>query len=197
MKLRYYLRGLGLGMIVAAAFLAAVYQHQGAALSDREIMSRAADLGMTMPETAMLATQTSTQDATATETAAQETKVTAAADSGQAALSSAAETVSAAESTTTKESAAKESTAVKESAAVKESTAAKESIAAMVTLTVAHGDDSSRVARKAAAAGLVPDAAAFDAYLCQNGYDRRISAGTYEIASGATQEEIARKITGR
>lgn len=65
----------------------------------------------------------------------------------------------------------------------------------IVTFVVQHGDSSISVARRAQDLGLVVSAADFDVFLCQNGYDKRISVGSYEIAVGASEKEIADKIT--
>ena len=64
-----------------------------------------------------------------------------------------------------------------------------------VTIQVVRGDSSVSVSKALAEAGLVENATAFDRYLCNNGYDKRISIGTYEIVMGTTEEEIARIIT--
>lgn len=44
-------------------------------------------------------------------------------------------------------------------------------------------------------AGLVSSASEFDRYLYQNGYDKRIRTGVFEIPAGADAEEIAKIIT--
>ncbi len=64
-----------------------------------------------------------------------------------------------------------------------------------VTFRIQNGAGSSGVSRDLAAAGLVEDAAAFDTFLCDNGYSKRLRAGTYEIVPGSSEEEIARIIT--
>ena len=46
-------------------------------------------------------------------------------------------------------------------------------------------------------AGVIESAAAYDNYLYQNGYDKRIIAAVYEIPVDADEEQIARIITGR
>ncbi len=65
-----------------------------------------------------------------------------------------------------------------------------------VTIKISGGDSSYSVSKKLAAAGLVEDAAAFDTFLCDNGYSRSIHTGTYEILPGTSQEEIAKMISG-
>lgn len=67
--------------------------------------------------------------------------------------------------------------------------------AGAVTFRIQNGAGSSGVSRDLAAAGLVEDASAFDTFLCDNGYSKRLRAGTYEIVPGSSEEEIARIIT--
>lgn len=63
------------------------------------------------------------------------------------------------------------------------------------TIQVVSGDSSDRVARKLEEAGIIASASEFDRYLCSNGYDRRISTGTYTIPEGSSDQEIAKMIT--
>ena len=65
----------------------------------------------------------------------------------------------------------------------------------IVTFEVYQGDTSVSVSRRAKEMGLVESAADFDVFLCRNGYDKRISIGTYEITIGATEKEIADIVT--
>lgn len=51
MKLKYYLRGIGIGMIVTTLLLAFSFSNREAEISDEEVMERAAALGMVMAET--------------------------------------------------------------------------------------------------------------------------------------------------
>lgn len=50
MKLKYYLRGLGIGIIVTTMILAISFSRKGNDISDEEVMARAAQLGMVMPD---------------------------------------------------------------------------------------------------------------------------------------------------
>lgn len=67
----------------------------------------------------------------------------------------------------------------------------------VVKIKVASGDDSGTVARKLQIAGLVDNASEFDAYLMQHGYDKKIAVGEKEIPMDATWIEIAEKISSR
>lgn len=64
-----------------------------------------------------------------------------------------------------------------------------------VTVVIEFGVTSSRVSEILEEAGLVEDAAAFDDYLCSNGYSRKITAGVYEIRPGTSEEELVAIIT--
>lgn len=72
-----------------------------------------------------------------------------------------------------------------------------EQAAELVEISIYKGDDSGTVARKLYNAGLVDNAAQFDAYLMQHGYDKKISVGIVKIPVGATWLEIAEKLAGR
>lgn len=64
-----------------------------------------------------------------------------------------------------------------------------------VTVVIEFGVTSSHVSEMLEEAGLVENAAGFDNYLCNNGYSRSITAGTYEIMPGTSEEEIVKIIT--
>lgn len=68
--------------------------------------------------------------------------------------------------------------------------------AAVKTITVNHGDGSYTVAKKLEDVGVVTSAITFDTFLCQNGYDKRLRTGTFSIPADASDEQIARIVTG-
>lgn len=61
-----------------------------------------------------------------------------------------------------------------------------------IVLEIAEGDSSYAISRKLEEAGMISSAAAFDRYLYDNGYDRRLRAGTYEIPADTQPEDIAK-----
>ena len=69
--------------------------------------------------------------------------------------------------------------------------------AGTITIKIVRGDSSDSVSRMLEEAGLVDNATAYDKYLCQNGYDKSIRIGNFELPADATGEEIAKLITGR
>ena len=66
-----------------------------------------------------------------------------------------------------------------------------------VEIVVIRGDSSVSVARRMYEAELVESAVDFDRYLCENGYDKVICVGTYNIPYGLSFEEMAKIITRR
>lgn len=64
-------------------------------------------------------------------------------------------------------------------------------------LNIVRGDDSGTVSRKLQNAGIIDNATEFDAFLMQHGYDKCISVGVVEIPMGASWMEVAEKIAGR
>ena len=67
----------------------------------------------------------------------------------------------------------------------------------LVEIKVIPGDSSVSVARRIYEAGLVESAIELDEFLCQNGYDKSISVGNYEIAKGSDFDTIGKIITRR
>lgn len=64
-------------------------------------------------------------------------------------------------------------------------------------LEIRRGDSSDKVSRRLQEIGLIEDAKSFDRYLCDNGIDKRISVGNYLIPTDSSEEEIAQIISGK
>ena len=188
MKLRTYLRGLGLGLIVAALVTGVGSQQT---MSDEQIKSRAKELGMMEGHTYLNQVDAAIETEETTET--EETAETVIVETLESESRVELESETAAEETKVQETAPEaESEPVEESREQPvEDTMAPET----VTFQIHSGDSSVSVAKRLAEAGLVGDAKAFDRYLCQNGYDKKIRTGTYEIQSDSSNEEIAKIIT--
>lgn len=69
--------------------------------------------------------------------------------------------------------------------------------AGMKTVVIVGGDGSYTVAKKLEDAGVVSSASSYDTYLCENGYDKKLRPGTFQIPAGANDEQIARIVTGQ
>ena len=200
MKLKYYLRGLGIGMMVTALILGISFSNrQGQAaqtMTDDQIRERAAELGMVdsgeltlaeLQNSAKQPTENTLEDVKETqETQTEVSPVT----TTEPEITTQPETTKAPEATSEPEATeAPAITTVPDTAAPEQGQTAG--------ITINRGDDSGSVSRRLYEAGLVEDARVFDSYLCNNGYSRSINPGTYEIASGTSEEEIAKIITGK
>ena len=206
MKLKYYLRGLGIGMIVTALILGISFSNRqdqtSQIMTDDQIRERAAELGMVdSSELTLAALQNSAKQPT--EGTPEETTQTQEQNNIEVVPETTvpAETQATAEPETTQEAEATaepepEKTAAPETTVEPEVTEAPQRTQT-ASITIQRGDDSGSVSRRLYEAGLVENAKAFDNYLCNNGYSRSINPGTYEIAPGTSEEEIAKIITGK
>ena len=66
-----------------------------------------------------------------------------------------------------------------------------------IQIVISKGDDSGTVSRKLYNAGLIENAAEYDAFLMQHGYDKKISTGTKIIYAMDSWQEIAEKLTSK
>lgn len=84
-----------------------------------------------------------------------------------------------------------------EQKAPSEEASSQQTTAAAASVTIISGDGSYTVARKLEEAGVVSSASAYDDFLCQNGYDKRLRTGTFQIPAGASDEQIAKIVTSQ
>ena len=203
MKLKYYLRGLGIGMAVTALILGISFSgrqgQEAQTLTDEQIRERASKRGMVdSSELTLAALPNSAQPQTTMEPEVTEESETMTEPEATAEP----ETTTEPEATAEPEMTTKpEATAAPEMTTEPEATKEPELITApeqsQTTITIKKGSDSGSVSRMFYEAGLVENAKAFDNYLCNNGYSRSINPGIYEIAPGTSEEEIAKIITGK
>lgn len=201
MKLKYYLRGLGIGILVTTVILslAGVGRKN---MTDEEVVKRAKELGMV--ESTLLSDlpdQTKTDEVRPTEPEISLQPETSEPEES----ASTPETPAAPEETTTTQeapAASEETTTTQETPVAPEETPVSPEdgnpdtpAGETVTLVIGRGESSTTVSKNLKKAGIVEDAAAFDRFLCNNGYDKKIITGTYEIPYGASEEEIAKIIT--
>ena len=214
MKLKFYLRGIGLGIIVAVALCISAGMKNDQ-ISDEEIIKRAEALGMVpSSETLNESVDEAIRDGLETE------EMTENDASGDAAAVKVNEDIHATEPDETEvnpdeadnsnfdetpPAAGSDGAATPKvtPTLTKEVTPAPtkepdkdtndtENDTEYITVVVERGSGSDTVARKIEAAGLVANASEFDRYLCNNGYDKRISAGNHKIPINAREEEIAK-----
>lgn len=169
MKLRYYLRGLGIGIAVTALIMG-LSDQDARPLTDAEIKAKAATLGMVESDSLRLADVSVTPE---------EESQFPEKESSVEPQPSDAEAEQPSPPPETGESDVDAFSGQEET----------------VSITIEAGSGSGTVCRQLEEAGLIKSAATFDRYLIDNGYSKRISTGTYEIRIGSAEEEIAKIIT--
>ena len=195
MKLKYYLRGLGIGIIVTTVILAVSFSKKEIKMSDEEIIARAAQLGMVMQETETTEQGDTEQDPDGTDTGAKTEVVT------EQTASELLEERTAAEETAQNTEAAAEDVAAEaqeNSANTDEETQAQQEAAGaedpsgVYRLVIQKGDVCRIVCEKLAENGVISDAETFRQYLSQIGYASNMRVGNYDIPYGLSNEEIAK-----
>ena len=187
MKLKYYLRGLGIGIIVTTLVLMVAFSGKKEKLSDQEIMQRAEQLGMVMADEGQ--TETGTEENTGTEAqpeTEQDVQNTEAGteENDDENTENASEPETEPQTEAAAEPAAPEDTTGNVVGEVKQETSGE------VAFTVKSGESSDTVAFNLYKAGLVDDATAFNRYMISKGYDSRLRTGDFKIRSGASYDEI-------
>lgn len=183
MKLKYYLRGIGVGILVTTVILMIAFAvHKEQPLSDDEIMERAAQLGMVMPDKLPVSDKLSdTVQANEPEEQTDE-------QTGQIE-----------KDTSETESAASENDGSEPSKGQAEQSQEGEKtqkeVIEQVEISIVGGEYSDVVCKKLKKAGIIEDADDFNKYLAKSGYDNLIQPGNYVIPVDATYDEIIKIIT--
>lgn len=241
MKIRYYLRGLGIGIVVAALLMGFTKGGQKETLTDAEIVERAKSLGM-VESSVLSADLGNKQDLSVNDISelnqqedAQQTESESEKDNPEQVESEIetnnptqtdsekeiakdnpeeVESVTESEKTgeTTKTDAENVKTDQADAADKTDNSKDTEPVTSdeiidkqepenttekRYVVTIYSGDGSRTVANRLEEMGVIDDAAAFDRYLCQNGYDKRLTTGNHEIDAGADKKEIAEALVKR
>ncbi len=232
MRMRYYLRGLGIGIVVTALLMGFTKGGQKETLTDAEIVERAKSLGMvessvlsadlgdkedisvndiseadqqevmpeTEPETADNTEQTEPETTDNTEQSKPET--TDNTEQSKPETADDAEQSKPETADDTEQTEPETANNTEQSKPDKETEADNPEKVGTVTgnryvVTIYSGDGSRTVANRLEEMGVIEDAAEFDRYLCQNGYDKRLTTGNHEINAGADEKEIAEALVKR
>ncbi len=67
----------------------------------------------------------------------------------------------------------------------------------IVNFTINGGQFSEQVSKNLEASGLVDDASKFNEYICEKGYDNYLQPGNYDIPKGSSYDDIAKILTKR
>lgn len=212
MNLKYYLRGLGLGIVMTAIIMGIASSGKKETLTNEEIMEKAKELGML--DDADLAeyleeVKTETEERVRNEIAAEyaaanpegnqkeisEKSQTAGQTSEESDVER--ETEEGGEEETEQEGMIGNGEDRGKPVSQKEEseTAGESEVEEPVVFTVRKGETPYSIGKRMEEDGLLPKDADFDRFLVDNGYDRKIVAAEYEIPVGADMEMIAQIIT--
>jgi len=198
MNLKYYLRGLGVGIVVTSLILGIGLGGRKETLSNEEIKERARALGMVEePVTVAEAAAQQEEELPEAETTDDPQLKDDAADEADAELpvSASAEPEASTAPETSAEpapSAEPEASATPEAVTTPKAGDETAETKEIVDITINPGEGSYAISRKLEQSGLIDDAAEYDAYLCDNGYHTKLRAGVHKIPMGSTREEIAK-----
>lgn len=214
MRLKYFLRGVGIGILVTTIILTATHASERR-MSDSEVIDRAIELGMSF-SASHSGQQSSTEEASSEESSAgQENSGDDVTDDLQHESEAETEMGSQSPSETASELAGDgEALPGKESEAVtgmttQATTETAETTTELTTenendgsaagvmnnevtctISITKGMSSRTVCDMLKQNGIIEDAADFDRYLIKTGYDDKIRVGEVEVNSGMTYEEL-------
>ncbi|MCR5272180.1 MAG: endolytic transglycosylase MltG [Lachnospiraceae bacterium] len=205
MKLKYYLRGAGVGMIVTAIIMSIAFGqiNKNNDNGDTEISTETEDHGETLKsssetetsETETSETETSETESTETETeiSTEEKQDTEADTSIEDGLDTETDASKEDASDTGTDTSAEESTVTESDAEDEENV----SVTKSYTISVVGGETSDVVARHLEELGIIESASDFNQYLEANDVDHLLRPGTYDIQAGLDYESIVSILTKR
>lgn len=194
MRLKYYLRGLGLGVIFTALILMISFRIHGTSLSDEEIIKRAEKLGMVMPESQQ------SEDTEALQTLGGGSLNEDSENAEPASEGNTPEPDVPGQGEDTPDDNAQGNSnpePANQNTANPETPDNGETTPQSVTITVTPGETCRQIAEDLMSHGLVGDAEDFRLYMFNNGYDELILQGSFELPYGASYEQIAAILTAR
>ncbi len=194
MNLKYYLRGLGLGIVMTAILLGITSGGRKEALTDDEIITKAKTLGMIEDSELAGYVDKARADAEAGMRTEIEKELR---NSLQAEIRAEVESEVKAEMQAEQIlQQPEEEAADTEGKEGETAEASKEPEPEPVEFTVYSGELPQEISSRLEQAGLVESASEFEKFLLGNGYDRSIVAYKYRIPADADEEQIAKIITG-
>ena len=189
-RFKYYLRGCGLGILVASlVFIVSLHAH-GGAMSDEKAMQRASELGMIMPDD----TQTQEAETQTTELPVKETNLPDTQRTTQAVTQKVPQNDT--QKQTERDTSSEQNDTPKESEKKKaQETEKEETKKEKVSITIKGGEVCREIAQDLQEKGLVKDAEDFRKYMQDHNYARYIRVGTFTLEKGMNYSEIAKVLT--
>jgi len=201
MKFKYFLRGLGFGIVFSAIICLTAYQGNAKKeMTDEEIIRRAKALGMVEQEDQVGKLLGIDQQKEKSEDESSKTESQNKTEAGKSEQDSETkEKISEDASSADNETKEKNQTSKQEDKKTESSTEKEDKTTEKkeqtVKLTIKRGDSSFPVCEKLQELGLIEDAAEFDTYLVENGYASRIRVGEHSLKKGMSFHDIAEAIS--
>lgn len=199
MKLKYYLRGLAVGILVTTIILAISFSQTKKELSDQEVINRAKQLGMVMADSGKIEdyredTQTETGQSEQGETEENVTGDTQNGAEDNEGVTGDNGTVTGDIGTVAgdNEGGIGDNEGGTGDNGTGTEDAGSDTEGKMVTFVISKGQFGRQISESLKKEGLVDDAEAFMKYLGETGKSEEILPGTYEIPMGSTYEEIVK-----
>lgn len=190
MRLKYYLRGLGLGIIFAVIIMMIGFHGNKQSMSDTEIIEKAKTLGMVEAK--------NISGTVADEYNSEKTDSSAANSDASSQKAKTEQDSQMQDSQTAQEDTQQEDTqqeATQPAADAKQETVEPQDAVTTYTISVTSQDTCRTIAEKLKALNLVDDAEQFRIYMGQKGADHFIADGEHVIPQGASYDDIITILT--
>ena len=190
MRLKYYLRGLGLGIIFAVIIMMIGFHGNKQSMSDTEIIEKAKTLGMVEAK--------NISGTVADEYNSEKTDSSAANSDASSQKAETEQDSQMQDSQTAQEDTQQEDTqqeATQPAADAKQETVEPQDAVTTYTISVTSQDTCRTIAEKLKALNLVDDAERFRIYMGQKGADHFIADGEHVIPQGASYDDIITILT--
>ena len=179
MKFRYFLRGLGVGIVFASILFLTAYRDNLSSykLTDDEIIKRAKSLGMVEADSkigSLLNEHDNTSEALDDTKSEQETSVEPDTREEATEITETTQPTEEQEGSTTEQ---------------------QKEQSDSVNITIERGSSSYPVCQQLQELGLIENAEEFDTYLVENGYADRMKVGTHKLTKGMDFKAIAEAIS--
>ena len=208
MKLKYYLRGLGIGMVVTALLMGVSGDKQVSAKGTASVETEQTTeqysqqvetepvVVLNTEEEEIVSSQIQIQEESTNEEETEQNMEIESEPVAESEIENITDDVQVETEKQTEQESEEEESTEELPKEVKELLEMTKN-ASSYTLEIVRGDDSGTVSRKLQNAGLIENASEFDAFLMQHGYDKKISIGTVVIPKDASWVEIAEKLAGK
>lgn len=190
MRLKYYLRGLGLGIIFAVIIMMIGFHDNKQSMSDTEIIEKAKTLGMVEAK--------NISGTVADEYNSEKTDSSAANSDASSQKAETEQDSQMQDSQTAQEDTQQEDTqqeAAQPATDAKQETVEPQDAVTTYTISVTSQDTCRTIAEKLKALNLVDDAEQFRIYMGQKGADHFIADGEHVIPQGASYDDIITILT--